>query len=256
MKPFLLGTNWKMNKTESEAIAYTNSLIKMAQQYDHFRFFIFPPFVYIKELSAMLATQENVLIGAQNMHWEDFGPYTGEISPLMLAQYNIDVIELGHSERRQYYNENDYHLNKKVLAAIKQDFTPLLCIGESLDDKQYDVTREVLNAQVKIGLHGVSPSAAKNIWIAYEPVWAIGEGGIPATADYVARAHSFIREQLIELYGEEVGEAIRILYGGSVNAHNCVELSKQKNVDGLFIGRSAWDIIKFQEIAQLLSDPV
>ena len=205
-KPFLLGTNWKMNKMETEAVDYTKDLIKMARLHKNLQFFFFPPFIYIKELRAMLEGEKNILIGAQNMHWEDYGPYTGEISPKMLAQYNINIIELGHSERRQHYNENNIDLNKKVLSAISHGFIALLCIGETDVDKKFNVVREVLKLQTKIGLHGVSASDIEKVWIAYEPVWAIGENGVPAKAEYASKAHTYIREQLTELFGEEVAQ--------------------------------------------------
>lgn len=251
MKKFLLGTNWKMNKTLDEAITYSKKLVRLVEAHSQYNYFIIPPYTHLTEVKKALG-ESKVMLGAQNMHWEDFGAYTGEISPKMLSDIGIDLIELGHSERRQYYNENDFDLNKKLKAGLKHNFTPLLCIGEYMVDKEYGITREVIKKQVKIGMFEVSKEEALKVWLAYEPVWAIGENGIPAEPSYVAVVHGYIREQLVELYGEEVGNKIPILYGGSVNAANCVELSNQENVDGLFIGRSAWDIQKFEEIINLL----
>ncbi len=252
IKKFLLGTNWKMHKTMKEAIAYIMELKELTKAYEQFQFFVIPPYTDLKEVRKLLSGNQ-IFVGAQNMHWADEGAYTGEISPKMLKEIGIDLIELGHSERRQYYNENDFDLNKKLKAALSYGFIPLLCIGEYSYDKQYGVTKEVLSRQIKIALHDVSSQDVKKVWIAYEPVWAIGENGIPADTEYVDKVHSDIRRVLTKIYGEEIAKEIPILYGGSVNKENARALSKLIDVDGLFIGRSAWDNHKFKEIMELLS---
>ena len=251
-QPFLLGTNWKMHKTFAEADAYAEGLRKLIAGYPMYSYFIIPPYTHLHQMKQALAGAP-VKIGAQNMHWADQGAYTGEISPKWLYDLGVEIAELGHSERRQYYHENDEDLNKKVKAALHYDMTPLLCIGEYAKDKAYGVTPEVLRRQLKIGLFGLTAQEAARMWIAYEPVWAIGENGVPADPAYVEQVHGVIRQQLVELYGEETGHAIPILYGGSVNPHNCVALAARSNVDGLFIGRSAWDLTQFSQILQLLT---
>ena len=251
MKRFLLGTNWKMHKTFQEAEQYAAGLKKLAGQFPQYTYFIIPPYTHLREMKEQLIGTP-VMIGAQNMHWEDQGAYTGEISPKWLCDLGIDVAELGHSERRQYYNENDEDLNKKVKAALKYGMTPLLCVGEYAKDKAYAVTPEVIRKQLKIGLFGVTKEQAASIWVAYEPVWAIGESGVPAEPEYVEWVHGIIRGQLTELFGD-TGKDIPVLYGGSVNPENCLGLAQRKDVDGLFIGRSAWDLESFEKIMTLLT---
>ncbi|WP_040203673.1 triose-phosphate isomerase [Neobacillus jeddahensis] len=247
MKKLWIGTNWKMTKTIAEGIAFTTRLKQISETLPSaIQLFIIPShtaLVPIKEFTS----DSSIYLGAQNMHWEDGGAYTGEISPRMLAEMGLDLIELGHSERRQYFNETDEAINKKVHAALAYALKPLICIGENADHKHYHISKETLASQLKISLHGVSKQQAKNVLIAYEPVWAIGEQGVPADAAYVAEIHDFLRQTLIGLF-EEVGLEIPILYGGSVNHDNFLEYSKLENVDGLFIGRAAWDIEQFKEI--------
>ncbi|MDP4153724.1 MAG: triose-phosphate isomerase [Bacillota bacterium] len=250
MKDFIVGTNWKMNKTFSESEKYINDLLELVKAHSQYTYFVIPPYTHLKTVRDQLRNS-NVLLGAQNMHWEQEGSYTGEISPLWLSEIGVNIAELGHSERRQFYNENDEDLNKKVHAALKYHMTPLLCIGEYAKDKYYKITKEVLCRQIKIALSGVDSKQTKSIWIAYEPVWAIGEKGIPAEPKYVEEVHSYIRDQLKDLFGEN-GDHIPILYGGSVNVENCVPIAQRKNVNGLFIGRSAWNIDSFKKIIELL----
>lgn len=187
------------------------------------------------------------------MHYDDEGPFTGEISPLMLREIGVNLIEIGHSERRAYYNESDYTVNKKVLASLGHGFIPLVCVGETLDEKNFCVTREVIGRQMKIALDGVHRDDVTGLWLAYEPVWAIGAIGTPASPEYAADVHGFMRSVLTDLYGAETAGNVPLLYGGSVNIENAVPLIKQTNIDGLFIGRSAWDIDTFKLIAELIA---
>jgi len=249
MKKILLGTNWKMHKTVAEAKSYTEKLRCLANDYHQFQFFIIPPYTALWEIKNQLK-DSNLLFGAQNMHWEDDGPFTGEISPKMLEEIGINIVELGHSEIRQHNNENDYTVNNKVLAALKYDFIPLICLGENLMQKDYGVAEDIISCQLKIALNGVSKEEALKIWIAYEPVWAIGALGIPAEPSYASKIQTHIRMILSELYGKEYASKIQILYGGSVNEDNAATLIKQPNIDGLFIGRAAWKIETFRKICE------
>jgi len=248
MKKFLLGTNWKMNKTLAQGLAYSETLMAIIGKYAQFEFFIIPPYTHLWKMKEALAAQKSPLkLGAQNMHEQDFGQFTGEISPLMLAEIGVDIIELGHSERRQYFNETDEAVNRKALAALKHGFTPLICIGEQQADKDYGVSQEMLAKQLKIALTNVPATAIGQFWIAYEPVWAIGVGGTPAAAPYVEEIHNFLRQVLIDRYGPS-GQAVPLLFGGSVNINNASDYARLANVDGLFIGRSAWEPDLFEAI--------
>ncbi|NMA87390.1 MAG: triose-phosphate isomerase [Tissierellia bacterium] len=247
MKKIMLGTNWKMHRTVEDAKKYTKELSNFIKDYENIQFFIIPPYTSLWHIREM-TKDGSLLVGAQNAHYEPEGAFTGEISPKMLREIGLDIIQLGHSERRQYYNENDYEINKKVLAALDYDFIPLICIGENIHEKNHGVTKEKLRMQVKITLKDVPSEDVKKIWLAYEPIWAIGSSGIPATPEYAEEAHGYIREILTELYGSEIANEIPLLYGGSVNPENALPLIKRDNIDGLFIGRSAWDLKQFFEI--------
>ncbi len=166
----------------------------------------------------------------------------------MLKETGTEIVEIGHSERRHVFGETDDMENKKVLCALEHDLTPLLCIGETADQKRLGLSDEVLRTQLKAGLYQVAEDKAKTLMVAYEPVWAIGVNGIPASAEYVAEKHGVIRAALRELFGEETADEIPILYGGSVNNANATELIVLPNVDGLFIGRSAWEAENFNKI--------
>jgi L-erythrulose 1-phosphate isomerase len=246
MKKVYIGTNWKMHKTIEQGRQYCRGLKEIAQGLDErIQLFIIPSYTSLSSLRNEV--ESPILLGAQNMHWEEEGAYTGEISPLMLKEIGVDLVELGHSERRKYYNENNKDLNKKVHAALENGMKPLLCIGEELTDKELGTSEESLSIQLKICLKDLSPEQMKDVLVAYEPVWAIGTGGIEAPADYVHRMHDHIRKVLAEAFGT-AGEEVPILFGGSVNFGNAIAYLESKNVDGLFIGRSAWDLQKFDPI--------
>ena len=178
------------------------------------------------------------------MSWEDQGQFTGEISPLMLKELGLDLVMIGHSERRHVFGETDVEENKKVKAALNHGFTTLVCIGETAEEKKFGISAEVLRTQLKIGFHDVPAKQANNIWVAYEPVWSIGVNGTPASADYAEEMHKVIKNCLREIFGEAADE-IPVLYGGSVNPENANELIVQPSIDGLFTGCAAWDADKF-----------
>jgi triosephosphate isomerase len=255
MKHIYLGTGWKMNKTRQETEQYFLVLRDLLKVEKGLTVFVAVPFPYLWKAKEM-ADGTSILIGAQNMHWEENGAYTGEVSVQMLVDMGADFVELGHSERRSYFNETDFTVNKKVLSAFEHHLIPLVCVGESLVEKEYGVAQETIARQLKIALHGVDSSSQQTIWIAYEPVWAIGEAGIPATPAYANEMHVFIRKTLSTLFEAEASEKIPILYGGSVNRDNCAAFMQAPHIDGLFIGRAAWDPVSFAEIAQLVCSTV
>jgi triosephosphate isomerase len=244
MGKLFIGTNLKMYKTTSQTVEYLEKLESLTDNIaDDINLFVIPSFTALESAKAV-TKKGNIRIGAQNMHWEDEGQFTGEISPLMLKDLDIEIIEIGHSERRHVMGETDIEENKKVLAALKHGFTALLCIGETDVEKDSNITKEVLSKQLKVGLKGVSKNDVDRIWIAYEPVWAIGVNGKPASSEYAQMVHEYIKEVLNEIF-EEDSQKIPVLYGGSVNPQNAEDLIVQKDIDGLFVGRSAWDAEKF-----------
>lgn len=244
-----LGTNTKMYKTISETMDFLTQLHELTADLKDcpLDLFVIPSYTTLESAGRFLA-DSHIRLGAQNMAWEKEGQFTGEISPLMLEETGVSVVEIGHSERRHIFGETDEQEEKKVACAAAHGFTPLLCIGETKDQREYGISDEVLAMQLKIGLHSISARQAENLWIAYEPVWAIGVNGIPAAADYVAERHEAIRSVLIKLFGTVIGQHVPILYGGSVNPANALELIQLPDVDGLFIGRSAWDAEQFNHI--------
>jgi L-erythrulose 1-phosphate isomerase len=253
MNKIWIGTNWKMTKTIAEGISYTKELKQIAYELtSNIELFIIPSYTALVDTKKELSGSR-IKLGAQNMHWEDTGAYTGEISPKMLDEIGLDLVELGHSERRQYYNENDLDINKKVLAALQYGIKPLVCIGENIVQKNNFISREVLAAQLKVCLKGLSEEQAKQILVAYEPVWAIGEKGIPADPEYVGEIHSFLRQSLVEMFPGN-GREIPLLYGGSVNLDNFLKYMDQQDVNGLFVGRTAWNMETFTVLLRELEN--
>ena len=211
--------------------------------------FILPSYTSL-ETASKSTDQSEIHLGAQNMCWEDEGQFTGEISPVMLEELDLHLVMVGHSERRHVFGESNIEENKKMLAAMKHGFTGLLCIGETKEEKGYGIADEVLRTQIKVGLHGIAAEDLDKVWIAYEPVWAIGVNGIPAPVEYAQEKHHVIRETLRELYGE-AADVVPALYGGSVNLENATRLFVQPDIDGLYVGRVAWDAKRF---AGLIAD--
>lgn len=244
-KKLYFGTNLKMYKTISDTLDYLSRLADLTKDIsrDNLELFVIPSYTSLVKASETI-DQNLIKLGAQNMNWEDQGQFTGEISPIMLKELNLDLVMIGHSERRHVFKESDIEENKKVRAALSHGFTVLLCIGETLEEKNFGVSKEVLRRQLKIGLHKIPDYQIRQLWIAYEPVWAIGVNGIPATSDYAETMHRLIKECLEELFGEEAKQ-IPVLYGGSVHPGNAEALIIQPSIDGLFTGRSAWQADDF-----------
>jgi triosephosphate isomerase len=244
---FWIGTSWKMNKTLAQARAFAEGLLDAdarANADSRLQRFVIPPFTAIREVKTILANT-TVKVGAQNMHWADRGAWTGEISPSMLVDCAMDLVELGHSERREHFGETDETVGLKVEAAVRHGLTPLICIGETLADRERGRAPEVLAAEVRGALARLSPQQhAAPILLAYEPVWAIGEHGIPASADYADARQA----EIVSVAQAVLGRRVPCLYGGSVNPDNCAELAACAHIDGLFIGRSAWDVTGYLDI--------
>lgn len=232
-----IGTSWKMNKTRAEAREFAEALkVSPFANTAAAQPFVIPPFPYIAEVADLFAGTR-VKIGAQNMHWDDQGAWTGEVSPLMVKDCGAHLVELGHSERRTFFNETDETVARKVKAALKHGLIALVCIGDTREEYNAGATADVLARQTRLALRDVGKDAPGKVIIAYEPVWSIGEGGIPADPDFANEQHRRIKA----LTAEVAGAPLPVLYGGSVNLQNCVELAGKSDIDGLFIGRSAWN---------------
>lgn len=230
-KPIIAG-NWKMHKTIAEALEFVNE-VKDRVNNDKVEAVICAPFTLLKDLKQ--ATKgTNIKIGAQNMHFEEKGAFTGEISPLMLKELDMDYVVIGHSERRQYFNETDETVNKKVLKALEVGIDPILCVGETLEEREAGNTKDVCKVQVEKALENVSKEDLAKVVIAYEPVWAIGTGKT-ATSKQANDVISYIREVIASAYGE-VANKVRIQYGGSVKPSNVVEIMEQSDIDGALVG--------------------
>ena len=245
MNDFWIGTSWKMNKTLAEAQAFATSLAAADGGRDpRIQRFVIPPFTAVREVKAILA-DSSVKVGAQNMHWADAGAWTGEISAPMLVDCGLDIVELGHSERRAHFGETDETVGLKTAAAVRHGLIPLICIGETLEEREAGRAQQVLAAQVEGALGTLrADQKAAPVLLAYEPVWAIGETGIPATSDYADARQA----EIIAVAQDILGRRVPCLYGGSVNPGNCAELIQCRHIDGLFIGRSAWNVEGYLDI--------
>lgn len=253
MRTVWLGTGWKMNKILEEAEPYLQEVLEYLRQGDDIaaRLFMVPPFTLLRW--ACRATEGTpLLVGAQNMHWEESGAFTGEVSPPMIRDCGAYLVELGHSERRAMFGETDFTVNRKVHAALKNGLRPLVCVGETATEKQCGVARDSVVRQVRIALHGVPGDQVKKVVFAYEPVWAIGDGGTPATPSYANHIHATIRQAVGDLYGGETADGSSVIYGGSVNRENAESLIAEPDIDGLFVGRAAWEARGFIGLIEIL----
>lgn len=231
--PFIAG-NWKMNKTADEAVAFVNEVKAALDAIDGVDIAFCPPFMAIPAMAAALKGTK-VGVGAQNMYFEASGAYTGEIAANMLTPFCKYVI-IGHSERRQYFGETDETVNKKIKAALANGLVPIVCCGESLEQNQSGVTHEFVSGQIRNGFVGISAAEAAGIVVAYEPIWAIGTGLTATSEQAQAIIGGTVRATLIELYGDETAQKIRIQYGGSVKPSNVAEIMAQPDIDGALVG--------------------
>ena len=231
-RPIIAG-NWKMHYTVEEAVKVAKELKGLVKGASA-DVVICAPFIQLPALVAELKGS-NVKVGAQNMHFEEKGAYTGEISPGMLEALGVDYVVIGHSERRQYFNETDADINKKLKKAFKHSLTPILCVGESLEQRESGTTEAVIKAQVEKDLEGLSAEEAKEVVIAYEPIWAIGTGKT-ATSEQANETIAAIRKMVADIFGAEVADAVRMQYGGSVKPSTIKEQMAMSDIDGALVG--------------------
>ncbi|MCI1268763.1 MAG: triose-phosphate isomerase [Ruminococcus sp.] len=245
----IIAGNWKMNKTRPEAKELLEAIKPLVANADgKVEVIACVPFTNLE--TAINATAgSNVKIGAENVHFEKSGAFTGEISADMLVELGVEYVVIGHSERRQYFGETDETVNKRTKAALAAGLKPIVCVGELLWERECNITEEVIARQIKLDLFDVSAADAKKTVIAYEPVWAIGTGKT-ATADQAEEVCAFIRSTLAKIYDNATAEAITIQYGGSMNAKNCAELLAKTNVDGGLIGGASLKAADFNTIVQ------
>ena len=234
---YLIAGNWKMNLTATESSALAKEVVQLVSQNSSVDICVSPTFTAMDAVSRTVSGSQ-VSLGAQNMHQEAAGAYTGEISAGMLRSLEVEYVILGHSERREYFGETDYLVNQKAVAALQGGLKPIVCVGETLEQREADQTIAVIQSQVEGGLASLSEDCADSLVIAYEPVWAIGTGKT-ATPEMAEAVHAEIRAMLTDLMGESAAQKIRILYGGSMKPENADELLAQANIDGGLIGGAA-----------------
>ena len=247
----VIAGNWKMNKTLSETRAFAEELKPLLGKPKWCEVVLCVPYVNI-QTAVRLFKECRVAIGAENCHYESNGAYTGEVSCEMLKEMGVKYVIIGHSERRQYYNETDFTVNKKVHAALEAGLYPIVCVGESLEQRELGVTMDLISYQVKAALAGVPAEKMRHVVIAYEPIWAIGTGKT-ATADQAQEVCAAIRKVVGELYGEDAAKALTVQYGGSMNAKNAEELLSKPDVDGGLIGGASLKADQFAIIVDAAS---
>ena len=247
-RKYLIAGNWKMNLNSVEGAELAKDVVSIVGPQTDVSVCVCPTFTALEAVSKVV-NDSNVSLGAQNMHFESTGAFTGEISAEMLRHLFCKYVIIGHSERREYFAETDAIVNKKTLVALTANLKPIVCIGETLEEREAGKVNEVIKAQLEGALVGVTPEAADSLVIAYEPVWAIGTGKT-ATPEMAEEVHAEIRSLLISQMGVEAAEKVRILYGGSMKPTNASELLAQKNIDGGLIGGAALKAVDFAGIVQ------
>ena len=245
MRKKVIAGNWKMNKLPNEAIDFIDRLTPLVKDTKNEVVVCVP---YTDLFYALLTAQgTNIKIGAQNMHFEEKGAYTGEVSAQMLKSIGVEYVIIGHSERRQYFNETDETVNKKVKTAFKHELKPIVCVGETLEQREAGKAEEIITNQTEKALEGLTDEQVQNTIIAYEPIWAIGTGKT-ATSEDAQKAIKSIRDKICQIYGQNVGKSIIIQYGGSVKSANCKELFTTSDIDGGLVGGASLDLEEFAKI--------
>lgn len=247
MKKKIVAANWKMNMTQAESASFVETLLRELGDSNEVEVVIVPPFTAIAKVSEALGGSENIKVGAQNMYWEKSGAFTGEISAAMLRDLFVRYVVLGHSERRQLLGETDEIVNRKVRAAHEASLRPIVCVGETLDQREAGRVEDVLSTQLRGSLAELGAKELQETVVAYEPVWAIGTGKT-ASAEQAQEAHAFIRRMLAEISDESTAKKIRIQYGGSVKPDNARTLMSQPDIDGALVGGASLDPRSFAQI--------
>ena len=247
MRRKVIAGNWKMNMLPNETIQFIEDLAPLVKDTEHEVILCVP---YTDLFYALLTAQNtNIKIGAQNMHFAESGAYTGEVSGKMLKSINVEYVIIGHSERRQYFNETDETVNKKVKAAFENGLKPIVCVGETLEQREAGKVEEIITNQTKLALEGLTNEQVENTIIAYEPIWAIGTGKT-ATKEDANDAVKAIRKKIAEIYGQNVADGVIIQYGGSVKSSNANELFSMSDIDGALVGGASLKVEEFQKIIE------
>lgn len=246
MRKKIIAGNWKMNKTNTEAVEMLTELKELVKGIDNVGIIIGAPFTALSD-AVKAVKGSNIAIAAENVYPKDSGAYTGEVSPVMLKSIGVEYVILGHSERREYFKESDEFINEKVKAVLAAGMLPILCIGEKLEERESGKTAEVTETQIRGGLKDLTAEEAKKVIVAYEPVWAIGTGRT-ATPEMAQKTHRQVRDVLVSMFGNETAEEMIIQYGGSMKPDNAVELLAQKDIDGGLIGGASLKASSFAEI--------
>jgi triosephosphate isomerase len=241
--------NWKMHKTIAESVAMAKELKGLVADVKDVELLLCPTFISLNALSAELKGS-NIKTGSQNVFWEPKGAFTGEIAPAMVKDAGADYAIIGHSERRQYFGETDETVNKRTIAAFGVGLTPIVCVGETLEEREKDITFKVVETQIRGGMKGFTKEQSEAAVIAYEPVWAIGTGKT-ATPEQAQEVHTFIRKVYAEMYGDDAAQKVRILYGGSVKPDNVAELMAKPDIDGGLVGGASLEAASFAKLARL-----
>jgi triosephosphate isomerase (TIM) len=248
MRRKLIAANWKMYKTPEQTAAFFRDFLPLVSDHTQDEIVVCPPFIDL-ETAVQAAAGSHVAIGAQNVHWEKEGAFTGEISAPMLTSLHVTHAIIGHSERRQYFNETDDSVNRKLEVALENGLTPIVCVGEVLEEREAGLTEDVLRRQCMRAFNGISARKAAKLVVAYEPVWAIGTGKT-ATPQMAADAHMVIRYEAEDAFGKEFAEAMRILYGGSCKPDNAGSLLSESEIDGALVGGASLDPVSFAAIVK------
>ena len=247
MRKKVIAGNWKMNMLPNEAIAFIEEFTPLVKDTENEVVLCVP---YTDLFYALLTVQNtNIKIGAQNMHWAESGAYTGEVSAKMLKSIGVEYVILGHSERRQYFNETDESVNKKLKVAFENELKPIVCVGESLEQRESGITAQIITSQTRLALAGLTPDQVKNTIIAYEPIWAIGTGKT-ATSEDANNSIKEIRKEIEKIYGKDVANCVIIQYGGSVKSSNATELFNMSDIDGGLVGGAS---LKPDEFAKIVN---
>ena len=244
-RPIIAG-NWKMNENIAESVELVSQLRELVSGVREVEIVVAPPYTALGSVADAIKGS-NIFLSAQNIFWEESGAFTGEVAPLMLKDIGCQYAIVGHSERRQYFGETSETVNKRLKAALKVSLTPIVCIGEVLEEREAEKTLDVIEQQLKEGLNGLSADEMEKVVIAYEPVWAIGTGKT-ATPDQAQEVHRFIRKLMTQIFSEKVAEGTRILYGGSVKPDNVDQLMSQKDIDGALVGGASLKADSFARI--------